>query len=147
MEVILKKDIKGLGYKNDIVKVKGGYGRNYLIPQGYALVATEPNKKMMAELARQAAHKAEKLKQDAEELAGKIEKLTVEIKTKVGENGRIFGSVTTNQLAEVIREKGYEVDRKQIAINGEVKTTGEYEAEVDLHREVNCSFKFTVAGE
>ncbi len=147
MEIILKKDVKGLGYRNDVVQVKGGYGRNFLIPQGYAILATASNKKMMAEIARQAEHKAEKLKQDAEELASKIEKVSIELKTKVGENNRIFGTVTTTQLAEAIREKGLDVDRKQIAIHGEVKTTGEYEAEIDLHREVNCTLKFSVVAE
>ena len=99
MDIILKEDIKGLGYKNDIVSVKPGYGRNYLIPQGMAIIASHNNKKMIEENVRQASHKAEKIKGDATELAAKIGDLTLEIKTKAGESGKIFGAVTALQVA------------------------------------------------
>ncbi len=115
MELILKEDIKGLGYKNDIVNVKPGYGRNFLIPQGLALVANEGNKKVVAENVKQAAHKAERLKNDAVELAAKINALTLEIATKVGETGKIFGKITSLQVSDALKAKGIDVDRKKIA--------------------------------
>lgn len=147
MEIILKTDIKGLGYKNDLVEVKPGYGRNYLIPQGFAVLATTSNKKILAENIKQAAHKADKLKKDAEEIAAKISELTLEIKAKVGDTGKIFGKVTTIQISDALAEKGIALDRKKIAINMEVQTIGEYEAEADLHREVKTAIKFVVVGE
>lgn len=147
MQVILKTDIKGLGYKNDVVEVKAGYGRNYLIPHGYAQMATESNMKMRDENIRQAAHKATKMKQDAESTASKLEGVKLTISTKVGETGKIFGAVTTNQIAESLREKGFNIDRKQISINGDVKTAGEYTAEIDLHKEVKQEIAFEVVGE
>ncbi|BDC98665.1 50S ribosomal protein L9 [Persicobacter psychrovividus] len=147
MEIILTTNIKGLGYKNDIVDVKPGYGRNYLIPQGYAMVATASNKKMTAENIKQAAHKAEKIKADAEALAANIGDTKLTISTKAGDNGKIFGSVTTNQISSLLKEKGYDVDRKQISINGEVKFVGEYTASIDLHKEVKHEIKFEVIAE
>src|SRR5690554_685599 len=147
MDIILKTDIKGLGYKNDVVAVKPGYGRNYLIPQGFALLATKSNKKILEENIRQAAHKAEKIKADAEEIAAKIEKLTLEIKAKIGESGKIFGKVTTLQISDALANQGVEIDRKKISINTPVVGAGEYEAEIDLHREVKTSVKFVVVGE
>ena len=102
MDIILREDIKGLGYKNDIVSVKPGYGRNYLIPQGMAIIASTSNKKMIAENVRQASHKAEKIKADAEELAAKIGDTAIEIKTKAGETGKIFGAVTALQVADAV---------------------------------------------
>lgn len=147
MEVILKQDIKGLGYKNDLVDVKPGYGRNYLIPHGFAVIASKSNKKVMEENIRQAAHKAEKLKQDAEDLAQSIGDTALEIPAKVGESGKIFGAVTTLQIADALKAKGFDVDRKKIAFKSEVKTVGEYEAELDLHREVKHAVKFNVVAE
>lgn len=144
MEVILKEDIKGLGYKNDIVNIKPGYGRNYLIPRGYAIIASESNKKATNENIRQAAHKAEKLKKDAEVLAEKITKISLTIPAKVGESGKIFGAVTVLQLADSLKEKSIEVDRKKISFNSDVKEVGEYTAQVDLHKEVKAELKFTV---
>lgn len=144
MEVILIKDIKGLGYKNDLVDVKPGYGRNFLIPQRYALMATAGNVKQRNENTRQAAHKADKLKQDAESLANAIgdEKLT--ILAKAGESGKIFGAVTPNQISDALKAKGHDIDRKQISIKGDVKTLGEYTAEIDLHKEVKKDVTFEV---
>lgn len=147
MDIILKTDIKGLGYKNDVVAVKPGYGRNYLIPQGFAILATKSNKKILEENIRQAAHKAEKIKGDAEEIAAKIEKLTLEIKAKIGDSGKIFGKVTTLQISDALANQGVEIDRKKISINTPVVGAGEYEAEVDLHREVKTNVKFVVVGE
>ena len=147
MEVILKTDIKGLGYKNDKVDVKPGYGRNYLIPQGFAVLATGSNKKILAENIKQAAHKAEKIKTEAEQIAEKLEKTTLEIKAKIGESGKIFGKVTTLQISDALAEKGIEIDRKKIAITTPVTGEGEYEAEVDLHREVKTNVKFNVVAE
>ena len=117
MEVILKDDIQGLGYKNDTVSVKPGYGRNYLIPQGYAIIANESNKKMIEENIKQAAHKAEKLKKDADDLAKKIGNTALEIGSKAGDSGKIFGAVTTLQVSEALKSKGIEVDRKKISHN------------------------------
>lgn len=147
MEVILKTDIKGLGYKNDTVSVKPGYGRNYLIPQGFAIVASESNKKMIAENIKQVAHKAEKLKSDAQALADAIGDTTLEIKAKAGDSGKIFGAVTTLQISDALKAKGFEVDRKKIAFKGEVKMIGDYELEIDLHKEVKKDLKFSVVAE
>lgn len=147
MEIILRTDIKGLGYKNDLVDVKPGYGRNYLIPQGFAVLATGSNKKILAENIKQAAHKAEKIKTEAENIAAKIEAITLEIKAKIGESGKIFGKVTTLQIADALATHGIDVDRKKIAINTSVDGEGEFVADVDLHREVKTKAKFMVVAE
>jgi len=144
MEVILTQDINGLGYKNDTVNVKPGHGRNYLIPQGFAIIANNSNQKKIDENIRQAAHKAAKLKKDAEELAGKIGDLTLNIKTKAGESGKIFGAVTTLQIADALKEKGFDIDRKKIAISGDIKQLGEYKANIDLHKEVKKEISLVV---
>ncbi|GAA5022790.1 50S ribosomal protein L9 [Marivirga lumbricoides] len=147
MEVILTQDINGLGYKNDTVTVKPGYGRNYLIPQGFAIIANNSNQKKIEENIRQAAHKAEKMKKDAEEIAEKIGDLTLTIKTKAGESGKIFGAVTTVQIAEGLKEKGFDIDRKKIAIGGDIKELGEYKATIDLHKEVKKEISLSVVAE
>jgi large subunit ribosomal protein L9 len=147
MEIILKTDIKGLGYKNDLVSVKPGYGRNYLIPQGFAVLATGSNKKILAENIKQAAHKAEKIKTEAENIAAKLTETTLEIKAKIGDSGKIFGKVTTLQISDALASKGFEIDRKKIAITVPVEGAGEFTADVDLHREVKTQVKFVVVGE
>ena len=147
MEVILKEDIKGLGYKNDIVKVKPGHGRNYLIPQGLAIVATESNKKVIAENTKQAAHKAEKIKKDALTIAEKIGETVLQIKAKVGESGKIFGAITSLQISDALKDKGFAVDRKRISFKTEVRELGEYVAILDLHKEVKHEVKFKVVAE
>jgi large subunit ribosomal protein L9 len=147
MEIILKQDVAGLGYKNDVVKVKPGYGRNYLIPQGVALIANESNKRMTAENVRQASHKAAKVKQDAEALAQKIGDITVEIGTKAGESGKIFGAVTAVQVSDVLKAKGFEVDRKKIHFNEQPKQIGTYTVNLDLHKEVKHEIKVNVVAE
>lgn len=147
MEVILKQDMHGLGYKNDLVKVRDGYGRNYLIPNGIALLATESNKKMMAENTKQAAHKAEKIKTAATELATKIGELTIEIRTKAGETGKIFGAVTALQVSDALKAKGFDVDRKKIAFKSQPKELGTYPALLDLHKEVKHEISVKVVAE
>lgn len=147
MEVILKQDVQGLGYKNDTVEVKPGYGRNYLIPQGIAVIASKSNKKKFAENIKQAAHKAEKLKKDAEAIADKIGDLTLEIGAKAGESGKIFGAVTTIQIAEALKQKGFDIDRKKISFNQNIKELGEYTALIDLHRDVHHEITVKVVAE
>ena len=147
MEVILKQDVHGLGYKNDVVDVKPGYGRNYLIPQGIALLASPSNKKALAENVKQAAHKAAKVKEDAEQLSTKLEGLVVEVGAKVGESGKIFGAVTTLQISDSLKDKGYEVDRRKIAFNSDIKTEGEHTVTLDLHREVKQDITVKVVAE
>ncbi|PIQ21408.1 MAG: 50S ribosomal protein L9 [Cytophagales bacterium CG18_big_fil_WC_8_21_14_2_50_42_9] len=147
MEVILKDDVKGLGFKNDIVDVKPGYGRNYLIPQGIAVVADKSNKKVVAENIRQAAHKAEKVKLDAQAIADQIGDMVVDLPAKIGESGRIFGAVTTTQLSDALRAKGIEVDRKKISFDQEVKAAGDYTASIALHKEVKHQVRFRVVAE
>jgi large subunit ribosomal protein L9 len=147
MEIILKEDIKGLGFKNDIVSVKPGYGRNYLIPQGYAVIANGSNKKIVAENIKQAAHKADKIKQDAEAIAAQLEGLSLVVKAKAGESGRIFGAVTSLQISDLLKEKGVSIDRKKISLQGDVKNLGEYVAEIILHKEVKVDVKFEVVAD
>jgi large subunit ribosomal protein L9 len=147
MEVILKDDVKNLGYKNDIVTVKSGYGRNYLLPQGLAILADKTNKKIVAENVRQAAHKADKIKGDAQAIADKIGDAAFDIKAKVGETGKIFGRVTTLQLAEALRAKGVDVDRKRISFDQEPASAGEYTATINLHKEVKHQVRFNVVAE
>ncbi len=147
MELILKQDIAGLGYKNDIVKVKAGYGRNYLIPNGFALVANDANKRLVNENIRQASHKAEKIKQDAEALAAKIGDLTVDIKTKAGESGKIFGAVTALQISEALKAKGFDIERKKVVLKEAPKQLGTYNIVLDLHKEVKHEIKINVTEE
>jgi large subunit ribosomal protein L9 len=146
MNIILKTDIAGLGYKNDILSVKPGYGRNYLIPQGFAVLATESNKKIMAENLKQAAHKAEKLKTEAETIAQQIGENPITISMKVGESGRIFGRVTSIQISDALALKGIIVDRKKITVE-DIKFVGDFKAIVDLHKEVKHEVKVSVVAE
>lgn len=148
MEIILKKNVDKLGYANELVTVKPGYGRNFLIPQGYAVLATPSAKKAHAEIMRQKSHKEAKMLAEAQELATKIEGLTITIATKAGENGKIFGSVSTVQLAEAIRKAGFEIDRKSLKIKDEpIREIGTFEAEANLYKGVKQSFKFEVVSE
>jgi large subunit ribosomal protein L9 len=147
MEVILKQDVQGLGYKNDTVKVKAGYGRNYLIPNGFAIIANDSNKRLTTELVRQVAHKAAKLKQDAEAIAAKIGELTIEIGTKAGESGKIFGAVTALQIADVLKAKGFDIDRKKVILKEAPKQLGTYKATLDLHKEVKHEIAVKVVAE
>lgn len=147
MEIILKQDVTGLGYKNDVVKVKAGYGRNYLIPNGVALIANEGNKRMIAENVRQMAHKAAKVKAEAEALAQKIGDFMVELKTKAGETGKIFGAITSLQVSEALKAKGFDVDRRKISFKEQPKELGTYTAFLDLHKEVKHEIKVKVEAE
>lgn len=147
MEVILKQDVQGLGYKNDTVKVKAGYGRNYLIPNGFALIANDSNSRLIAENIRQAAHKAAKLKQDAEAMAQRIGELTIEIGAKAGETGKIFGAVTAFQVADVLKAKGFDIDRKKVIFKEQPKEVGTYSVVIDLHKEVKHEIKIKVVAE
>lgn len=147
MELILKQDVQGLGYKNDIVKVKSGYGNNYLIPNGFALIANESNKRLVNENIRQAAHKASKVKQDAEAIAAKVGELTVEIKTKAGETGKIFGAVTAIQISDALKAKGFDIDRKKVILKESPKQVGTYTATLDLHKEVKHEITVKVIAE
>ncbi len=147
MEIILTQDVTGLGYKNDTIKVKAGYGRNYLIPTGVALIANEPNKRKVAEDIRQVAHKAAKLKQDAENLAAKIGEIMIEIGTKAGETGKIFGAVTALQVSDALKAKGFDVDRKKISFKEQPKELGTYPALLDLHKEVKHTIQVKVVAE
>ena len=147
MDVILREDIQGLGYKDDTVTVKPGYGRNFLIPRGIAIIASASNKKMIDENIRQAAHKAEKAIKDAQETAKNIGELTLEIKTKAGESGKIFGAITAIQVAEGLANKGFDIDRKRISFEQKIKDLGEYTATLDLHKEVHHPITLKVVGE
>lgn len=147
MQVILKEDILNLGYKDDVVTVKSGYGRNYLIPQGKAVIATPSALKMLAENMKQRAHKLEKIKNDAKELAAKLEGVSLTIGAKASSTGKIFGSVNNIQIAEALEKAGYEIDRKVIYIKESVKEIGAYKAILKLHKEVSVEIPFEVVAE
>ncbi|NQD70960.1 50S ribosomal protein L9 [Sphingobacterium shayense] len=147
MEVILKQDIKNLGEKDDIVVVKPGYGRNFLIPQGYATLATVSAKKVLAENIKQAQFKQDKIKKDASELATKLESVKLTIGAKAGESGKIFGKVNSIQIAEALKSQGYDVDRRRITFEEEPKQLGEYVANLNLHKEVKVQVSFEVISE
>ncbi|MGD9993318.1 MAG: 50S ribosomal protein L9 [Salinivirgaceae bacterium] len=148
MEIILKQDIASLGYKNEVVKVKDGYGRNYLIPQGLAVLATESAKKVMAENLKQRAHKEEKIKKEALELKEKLTDVKITIGAKTSSTGKIFGSVNNIQLAEALQKEGYQIERKNILVKGDsIKEVGEYVAKIKLHKEVEFDLPFVVVSE
>ena len=147
MELILKEDIIGLGYKDDIITVKDGYGRNYLIPQGKAIVANDSSRKVLAENLKQRAHKLAKIKEQAGELAKKLAEVNLVIGAKTSSTGKIFGSVNNIQIAESLEKQGYEIDRKLISIKDGVKEVGKYKAIVKLHKEVSVEVAFEVVPE
>ena len=146
MEIILKEDVIGLGYKNDIVNVKAGYGRNYLIPQGKGVIASESAKKVLAEELKQKAVKLAKIKAEAEALAEKLNAVSLTISAKVSSNGNIYGSVNSLQIADELQKLGFNIDRKIITVK-DVKAVGEYVATVKLHKEVAAQVPFTVVAE
>lgn len=149
MDIILTQDVKNLGYKNDIVTVKPGYARNYLIPQGFAILATESARKVLAENMRQQAYKLEKIKKDAEGVAAVLEGLTLRIPTKAGETGKIYGSVNNVQIANAIKEaKGIEIDRKQIMLDeNTIKEIGKHNVKIRLHKDVLVEIEIEVFAE
>lgn len=146
MKIILKKDVQGLGYKDDVLTVKDGYGRNYLLPQGYAVIATEKALKQLAEELKQRAHKIAKIKADAEAAAKKYEGVTLAISAKVSDGKNIYGSVGAAQIAEALNQKGIETDSKLIAFKA-VKALGQYVATIRLHKEVAVEIPFEVVAE
>lgn len=148
MEIILIQDVEKLGHKDDIVTVKDGYGRNYLIPQKMAVIATESAKKVLAENKRQRAHKEAKIKENAEALANRMTNLKITIGVKASSTGKIFGSVTPLMIAEAITKSGYEVDRKQIVVaDDHIKEVGSYKVKVKLHKEVYVEVDMDVVAE
>ncbi len=147
MDIILKQDYQGLGYKNDVVTVKPGYARNFLIPQGIAIVANKSNLKMIEENVRQASHKAEKMKSDAQAIADKIGDMEITIPAKAGESGKIFGAITTLQVSDALKAKGIDIDRKKISFKEDIKNIGEHAAILDLHKEVKKVLKLNVVAE
>ncbi|MDR2293206.1 MAG: 50S ribosomal protein L9 [Prevotellaceae bacterium] len=150
MEIILKQDVVNLGHKDDIVTVKNGYATNYLIPQGFAIMATPSAKKMHAENMRQRTHKEAKLRENATAMAAKLEGLTITIGAKASSTGKIFGSVTNIQIADALATKGFEIDRKNIIILGaepNIKELGTFDAEIKIYRDIKSSIKFEVVSE
>ena len=147
MEIILKEDVQNLGHKNEIVTVKNGYGRNYLIPNGIAVLATPSAKKVHAENMRQRAHKEEKIKNEALELAKTLEGKSFTIGAKASSTGKIFGSVNTIQIAEALTKEGFDVERKNISMKDDAKEVGTYTATVKLHREVKVDISIEVVAE
>ncbi len=148
MEIILKQDIPNLGYKDEILTVKDGYARNYLIPKGFAVNATRAVKKQHAEILKQRAHKEEKIKQEADKLAEKLENVSLTIGAKTSSKGKIFGSVNTIQIAEALKAKGFEIDRKNISFKEEIiKEVGKYKATIKLHKQVRVEVPFEIVSE
>lgn len=147
MKLILKQDVQGLGYKDDVVEVKDGYGRNYLIPQGIGVIASPAALKVLAENQRQRAHKLAKIKADAEALAEALKDVKLVIATKVSSTGTIFGSVNAIQIAEELAKLGHDIDRKLIELAQPVKEIGNYTAVVNLHKEVKAEIPFEVIAE
>jgi large subunit ribosomal protein L9 len=148
MEIILKQDVNKLGQKDDLVHVKDGYGRNFLIPRGYAIAATPSAKKMHTENLRQRAHKEEKIKIAAQEIAQKLEGIKLIVGAKTSTSGKIFGSVNTIQIAESLKDKGFDIDRRSITLpEDQIKEIGSYKAVVKLHRDVKVEIEFEIVGE
>jgi len=149
MEVILKQDVTNVGYKDDIVTVKNGYGRNYLIPQGLAILATETNKKVISENKKQKSYKDEKVKNEALTVAKSLEVINLKIGAKAGTSGKIFGSVNAIQIAQALKEQfNFDLDRKNIEVDGDsIKELGNYKAKIKLHKEVSVEIDFEVFAE
>jgi len=144
MEVILKEDVEHLGFKYDLVRVKNGFGRNYLIPKGFAEMATESKKKEREETLRQRSKKEEVLKESAQKTADLLKDAVITIMAKAGEKGKLFGSITTSQVAEAIQKIGHKIDKRHLSLSSNVKELGTYNANVRLHREVDVDFTFEV---
>ena len=148
MEIILLQDVPKLGHKDDLIKVKNGYGRNYLIPKGLALAASGSAKKIHAENLKQKSHKEEKIKIEAQEIASKLADVKIVVGAKTSSSGKIFGSVNTIQIAEALKEKGFDIDRKNITLqDDQIKEVGNYSAIIKLHKEVKVEVKFEIKAE
>ena len=149
MEIILLEDVTNLGYKDDIVNVKNGYANNYLLPQGKAIIATPSNRKVHAENMRQRAFKEEKLRKDAETLKAAVNEKTIRLVAKVGENGHLFGSITSDQIAEALKEEhNYDVDRKKIVVDGaKLKEVGTHTAQINIYKEIKAQINVEIVAE
>ena len=147
MELILKEDVENLGFKDDVVKVKNGYGRNFLIPNGLAMLATESNKKVLAEKIKQSQNKQKKAIEEAQKIVKKLEKLDLKIAAKALEGDKLFGSITSADLAKELAENKLEIEKKYIQLSSNIKKTGSYSAKIRLHREVNFELSFDVVKE
>jgi len=144
MKIILVKDVPGLGFKNDIVKIKNGYGRNFLIPNSFAILANESNTKSLNELLKQTKNKQEEIINNAKELAKKIGELNIEIPVKVGSEDKMFGSITTNQISKLLSEKGFDIDKKNISFSNKVKNLGIYDVNLIIHKEITHPIKINI---
>ena len=147
MELILKEDVENLGFKDDIVNVKNGYGRNFLIPNGLAMLATESNKKVLAEKIKQSQNKQKKAIDEAQKIVKKLEKLELKITAKALEDDKLFGSVTSAEISKELSTNGLEIEKKYIQLSSNIKKTGSYTVNVRLHREVNFDLSFEVVKE
>ena len=148
MEIILKQDVENLGHVDDIVNTKSGYARNYLIPKGFAIIATKSAKKMHEENMRQKSHKETKLREDAEAVVAKMEGLKIKVPAKTSSTGKIFGSVNTIMLSEILKKEGFEIDRKNIVIKGDgIKEVGTYTANVKVYKSIKVNIDFEVYSE
>ena len=144
MKIILVKDVPGLGFKNDIVKIKNGYGRNFLIPNSFAILANESNTKSLNELLKQTKNKQKEIINNAKELAKKIGELNIEIPVKVGSEDKMFGSITTNQISKLLSEKGFDIDKKNISFSNKVKNLGIYDVNLIIHKEITHPIKINI---
>ena len=147
MELILKEDVENLGFKDDVVKVKNGYGRNFLIPNGLAMLATESNKKVLAEKIKQSQNKQKKAIDEAQKIVKKLEKLDLKIAAKALEGDKLFGSITSADISKELAENKLEIEKKYIQLSSNIKKTGRYSAKIRLHREVNFELSFDVVKE
>lgn len=147
MELILKEDVENLGFKDDVVKVKNGYGRNFLIPNGLAMLATESNKKVLAEKIKQSQNKQKKAIEEAQKIVKKLEKLDLKIAAKALEGDKLFGSITSADISKELAENKLEIEKKYIQLSSNIKKTGSYNAKIRLHREVNFELSFDVVKE
>ncbi len=147
MELILKEDVENLGFKDDVVKVKNGYGRNFLIPNGLAMLATESNKKVLAEKIKQSQNKQKKAIDEAQKIVKKLEKLDLKIAAKALEGDKLFGSITSADISKELAENKLEIEKKYIQLSSNIKKTGNYSAQIRLHREVNFELSFEVVKE
>ena len=147
MELILKEDVENLGFKDDVVKVKNGFGRNFLIPNGLAMLATESNKKVLAEKIKQSQNKQKEAISDANKIVKKLEKLDLKLKAKSVEGEKLFGSITNSDISKGLSDNGIEIEKKYIQLSSNIKKTGNYSAKIRLHREVSFDFPFEVIKE
>ena len=146
MDIILTKDVPGLGFKDEIVKVKNGYGRNFIIPKGLGILSNKSNRKVLEENLKQTIKKQEEIIKNANDLSKKIGDLNLEIKMKSGEEDKLFGSVTTTQISKLLSEKGFEIDKRNISINNKIKSVGEYDISLKIHKDVTHNIKITISG-